>query len=183
MILIKKNLGFTLIELLVTISIIGILSAIVYANFGSARAAARDDIRQSALKELQLAIEFYKAQNGVYPAQGCGTVAANPTPANATVSTWAASCVTWIMGLQPDYIATLPVDPSFPLTTANTGYYYKTNTAGTEYKLIAAYSVEVKRVTYADELARCPADAGTSFCGTSPEANTYAVYSNGAKDW
>ncbi len=59
---ITRSLGFTLVELMVVISVIGILSSIVYANFGSARASARDDIRKSALKEVQLAIELYKAQ-------------------------------------------------------------------------------------------------------------------------
>jgi prepilin-type N-terminal cleavage/methylation domain-containing protein len=50
----KMDLGFTLVELMVVVSVIGILSSIVYANFGSARGAARDDIRKSSLEEVQV---------------------------------------------------------------------------------------------------------------------------------
>jgi len=51
----KKVSGFTLIELLVTISIIAILSSIIYASFNDARAQSRDKVRMADLKELQLA--------------------------------------------------------------------------------------------------------------------------------
>ena len=57
-----KIKGFTVIELLVVIAIIGILMAILLATFNDARMSARDDARQAQLKELQLALELYKAQ-------------------------------------------------------------------------------------------------------------------------
>ncbi|MCD5381402.1 MAG: type II secretion system GspH family protein, partial [Candidatus Pacebacteria bacterium] len=59
--------GFTLIELLVVIGIIGVLSAVLYANFGDAREDARNKAIKVEMKEGQLAIELYKAQNGSYP--------------------------------------------------------------------------------------------------------------------
>lgn len=64
----RKN-GFTLIELLVVIAIIGILTAIVTANLGTARQKARDTKRVSDVKQLQLALAFYAdANSNHYPA-------------------------------------------------------------------------------------------------------------------
>jgi prepilin-type N-terminal cleavage/methylation domain-containing protein len=60
--------GFTLIELLVVISIIGLLSSVVLASLNTARAKARDAQRMTDLKQIQIAIEAYHSQNGVYPA-------------------------------------------------------------------------------------------------------------------
>jgi len=62
---IKK--GFSLIEVLVVVSIIGILSSLIYVNFNEARNQSRNRALQTQLKEVQLAIELYKSQNGSYP--------------------------------------------------------------------------------------------------------------------
>ncbi len=171
----KKSLGFTLVELLVTISIIGILASIVYANFGGARASARDDIRKSALKEVQLSLELYKAQNGQYPAAGCGAGTSNYAGPSRTTGT---ACADYIAGLVPDFIAALPVDPSNE--TGDPGFSYRSN--GTDYKLMSFNAVEVKTVTVNDEFFRCLSVAG---CGGSAadQARTYAVYSAGAAAW
>ncbi|MBI2100970.1 MAG: type II secretion system protein, partial [Candidatus Vogelbacteria bacterium] len=64
--------GFTLIELLVVISIIALLSSIVFASFAEARMKARNARRIVELREIQKAIELYRADHGVYPA--------DPTP-------------------------------------------------------------------------------------------------------
>ena len=156
--------GFTLVELMVAISIIGILSSIVYANFGEARKAARDDIRKTSLKEMQLAIEFYKAQNDRYPAAGCGVSAGSYAEANAT-------CVDYVSGLIPDYIPALPRDP-YRENTAGVGFMYRTNVAGTDYKLMVKDAVEVKFTVAGDEYANGASDS-----------NTYAVYSAGGVSW
>lgn len=171
--------GFTLVELLVVIAIIGILSSMVYVSFGQARAQTRDDIRQSDLKQLQLAIELYKAQNGVYPSRGCGaTNWVGPGPG----STYSA-CTEYIEGLVPDYISQLPVDPRQGDENDH-GYLYNTNADDTAYKLIAWRSVEAKFVTdFNHPFVRCPQDYGTTWCGGTPQANTYAVYSPGAEDF
>jgi prepilin-type N-terminal cleavage/methylation domain-containing protein len=182
--------GFTLVELMVVVSVIGILSAIVYANFGSARAAARDDVRKSALKEVQLALQLYKAQYGVYPDQGCGNNAGK-SPSGIwsgpgyTVG-GAVACDQYIVGLVPEFIAALPMDPIFDEQNAvDAGYVYKSS--GTDYKLIALSAAEVKMVdNYEHEYARCDrAYAGKNWCdtGTAMFSSTYAVYSSGAADW
>jgi general secretion pathway protein G len=59
--------GFTLIELLVTISIIGILSTLMIANFNSTRQRARDAQRKSDLRNIQTALRLYYNDSSGYP--------------------------------------------------------------------------------------------------------------------
>lgn len=177
----KKIGGFTLVELMVTISVIGILSTIVYANFGSARASARDDIRKTDLTSLQLAIELYKAQNGEYPDR-CPSGNGTWSGAVPTGDYQCDSGNEYIVDLVPDFIAELPIDPRHTSNPANRGYLYTVTTVGgvnTEYKLMAFDVVEVKLITnYNQEFARCPS-GGTTYCPavlTDAVRKTYAVY-------
>ena len=68
----KPNKGFTLIELLIVIVIIGILSAFLTVNFVGVRERARDSQRKSDLRQVQAALEMYRADNGAYPSTGAG---------------------------------------------------------------------------------------------------------------
>ncbi len=63
----RDKKGFTLIELLVVIAIIGILSAIVFVNVNNVRKKARDARRLLDMKNIQLALELYYDDKGVYP--------------------------------------------------------------------------------------------------------------------
>ena len=65
----KNNLkGFTLIELLVVIAIIGILGAIVYAPFQTARRKGRDAQKIVEMKNIYYALLLYAdSHNGRYP--------------------------------------------------------------------------------------------------------------------
>lgn len=62
----KKN-GFTLIELLIVIVIIGILAAIVVANFYGARQRALDSQKKSRLNQLSIALQSFYANYHKYP--------------------------------------------------------------------------------------------------------------------
>lgn len=180
--------GFTLVELLVVIGIIGVLSSIAYASFGSSRALARDDIRKADLKSLQLALSLYKAQYGVYPTQGCGTVRVAPDLPSVyagpgTHPAWGCTADMYITNLVPDFIAALPKDPSQE-SVYGRGYIYASN--GTDYKLMAHDAAEVKLISnYNDEFARCPRDCGAGSSCPVPMVQTsiYAVYSSGAECW
>ncbi len=67
--------GFTLIELLVVIVIIGILSTLIMANFVGIRQRARDGQRKTDLRQIQAALEIYRADQGKYPTTipACGS--------------------------------------------------------------------------------------------------------------
>ena len=69
--------GFTLIELLVTITIIGVLAALITANLSDARARARDAKIKQNLVQLKTALRLYYNDYQTYPAQAtfglCGS--------------------------------------------------------------------------------------------------------------
>ncbi len=103
--------GFTLIELLVVISIIGMLSSIVLASLNDARAKARDARRMSDIKQIQNALELYRADNGEYPTK-TGWAMANSSDTsikNRWESDNVFSLKTALVGGK--YIAELPTDP------------------------------------------------------------------------
>ncbi len=113
--------GFTLIELLVVISIISILASLLLANFVGIRQRARDGQRKSDLRQIQGALELYRADNGAYPtpASGITLVTCNSAFSNGTTV----------------YMSKVPCDPlsSTGYNSANYGY----SSAGTTYNLCA----------------------------------------------
>lgn len=64
----KKILGFSLIELLVVISIIGVLSAVLVANFMGMRERARDAQKIQDLYAMKNALRMYYNDAQSYPA-------------------------------------------------------------------------------------------------------------------
>lgn len=173
----SSQIGFTLIELMVVVGIIAILSSILYANFNEARMIARDKTRMTTLKEVQLALELYKAQNGEYPLTGCNEVTSFVGPTGKAGSDYV-YCTNYIPGLVPEFIAVLPVE-SMHLNESGRGYFYRSD--GNSYKLINR-GVEVNMVTdFGHEFARCPSAKGACLSGVP--SGTYAVYSDGAQDW
>jgi prepilin-type N-terminal cleavage/methylation domain-containing protein len=98
--------GFTLIELLVVIAIIGILSAVVLASLNTARAKGRDAARQTAIHNIQVALELYYSVNGRYPLSS-GALSPNGSWSMSNDASW----VTLASALQP-YISKLPQDPA-----------------------------------------------------------------------
>ena len=109
-----KCRGFTLIELLVAISIIGVLASFLLVNFIGVRQRARDGVRKSDLRQIQSALELYRADQGEYhpePLPGCGS----PLENGSTV-----------------YMKKIPCDPS-------TGdvYTYSVGVGNTTYTMTA----------------------------------------------
>lgn len=116
----RGNGGFTIIEVLVVAAIIGILAAIIFANFDTARKQSRDKVRKSDLKQLQLSMELYKSQNGSYPAS--------------------------ISSLAPDYLPDIPTDPSGGSYSYNSdGSSYKIMTTGVESQYVTSFADEFAR--------------------------------------
>ena len=109
--------GFTLIELLIVVAIIGILSALLMTNFVGIRQRARDGQRKSDMRQIQSALEMYRADNAAYPATGslptCGSSFKN-----------VAQTVT--------YMKTVPCDP-----LSGSGYTYTSGNSDTIYCLRA----------------------------------------------
>jgi prepilin-type N-terminal cleavage/methylation domain-containing protein len=60
---ISNNRGFTLIELMVVVSIIALLSSIVYASLQSTRVSARDSVRMQQVRQMDLAISLFKSDH------------------------------------------------------------------------------------------------------------------------
>jgi len=104
--------GFTLIELLIVIAIIGVLATLLMVNFVGVRQRARDAQRKADLRQIQSALELYRADQGVYPVSGVGNGNFPSTCGNKFVS--ADGAIT--------YMTKVPCDP-FGTDYYNTGNY------------------------------------------------------------
>ncbi len=132
------NRGFTLIELLVVIAIIGLLSSVVLVSMQGVRAKARDAVRVSDLKQIQLALELYYNANEIYPNPGWG---------------WRSECPAWggfaannvIPGLVSTYMGRFPADPSMNKASNTYCYLYLSN--GTDYALLDHNAPEINYLT------------------------------------
>lgn len=149
----KTSQGFTLIEVLVVVSIVGILAAVIAVNAVDSGRQGRDAKRQADIRILQSAIELYKNKYGRYP-EGCR----GPGQwSGQQGSSYACSGgnTQYIVNLAPEFIPVLPVDPKLNSAFSNSGYVYRTNSAGTVYKLMAMNTVEGELVDYNHELKSC----------------------------
>lgn len=196
--------GFTMVEIMVVVSIIAILSAIIYAGFDNAREQARTRALQTEIKEVQLAIEVFKAQHGRYP----GVDVANQ--ANCAAGLMAqqggmrggSNCANFVnyigeggIGyLAPDFIASLPLarDSNNP----NCVITYETNATGDWYKLTAHRCLEgattvAEGIGEDEQFSLCPSSCqsigpgtcnGVAYDETAPGFyESMAVYSFGGE--
>ena len=62
-----SNQGFTLIELIISITIITILSSLLYPNFSKLQSKAKEAAIKTIANSAQLAVETYALNNGNYP--------------------------------------------------------------------------------------------------------------------
>ncbi len=179
-----KRRAFTLIELLVVIAIIGLLGTIAVVSMSGSRAKARDLKRKTDLKQLATALELYYDKYNSYP----------------IATTWWSTCDGWtglkgvsgangwIPNLAPEFIGKLPLDPirgtNIGPLTGPTGitdvgqycYIYRSNSAGTEYKIGTHCGAETGPIVSPD-----PFYKGSSAwsCGDYH----FAVYTPGAYGW
>lgn len=133
--------GFTLIELLVVAAIIGILSTFLLVNFIGIRERARDAQRKSDLRQIQSALELYRADQGSYL-----LTAAFP------------SCGSALTGGSPPttYMQKVPCDPK------GTSYAYSSD--GNTYSIIAC--LENSSDSQKDATNVPPCDGTTNFSYT-----------------
>jgi general secretion pathway protein G len=99
--------GFTLIELLVVIAIIGILSAVVLANLGTAKDNGQNARKQADMHELNTALNAYYIDHGTAPVN------------TAPTGNWSNITVSLTALVTEKYISKLPTPPD-----ATTYYYY-----------------------------------------------------------
>lgn len=143
----KIQKGFTLIELLLVLAIIGVLTSFLLANLIGAKARARDAQRKSDLRQIQAALEMYRADNGTYPAAplpACGS----SLNSNGTV-----------------YMQSIPCDP------LNTGQYvftYSLTGGGTGYTLITCLENVNDSQKDKTNAANCSGTTNWSYTVTNP---------------
>lgn len=92
--------GFTLIEILIVVSILFTLMGLGLAAFRESKAAATDSKRKTELTNIAQALELYYQKNREYPDSGGKWI------------TSSSGSSTWIVGLVPDFINSLPLDPN-----------------------------------------------------------------------
>lgn len=114
--------GFTLVELLVVIVIISILAAILMANFVGIRQRGRDAERKSNLRQVQAALELYRADSGTYPS-----------------TLYSSGCLGAFTGAgsTPVYMQKIPCDPMGTSSYNGGSYYYFSPSGNATYFLIA----------------------------------------------
>lgn len=123
----KLQKGFTLIELLVVISIIGLMSSIVFTSLARVRVQARVTQSISDLREIRSALEAYYQDKGSYPLNGGDW--------DGYISSFGTSLGSdWIPDLTPEYFTVMAREPR--KTSDGTSQYLYKSVDGKEYKLI-----------------------------------------------
>lgn len=140
--------GFTLIELLVAISIIGLLSSFLLANFVGVRQRARDGVRKSDLRQIQSALELYRSDQSTYPASlpACGSSLQDVSVPPVI------------------YMKKIPCDPS----AGTVSYTYSPGAGNTTYSLIACLENSNDSQKDTSPASACTSTTNISYTLTNP---------------
>ncbi len=133
----KKSCGFTLIELLISIVVIGILAGAGIASYTNALTKGRDARRKQEIIHLQVALQSYFADKGVYPV---GPFNGYTNACSHLSSVWSDPTTGLANKLIPAYIKQLPLDPlntyaGDSANGANYVYCYNPASDGTVYTI------------------------------------------------
>lgn len=157
----QQRRGFTLIELLVVISIIGLLSSVVFASLNKARARSRDLNKIQKLVQIRNALEIYYSANRSYPktftnpgdttkaidgscTMGTASLTVVNPPIPGDVNNIYVSPNDWIPGLvSSGAIANLPAIGHLYLGNTNYADCYFYMSDGTDYKLSNVNALEL----------------------------------------
>lgn len=99
---VKKN-GFSLLELIITVAIVGVLASVAYPSFMNSVQKSRRSDATTALLDLQLAQEKYRANNSAYAADltTLGWPSSTSREGYYTISISASSAVSWSGSASP----------------------------------------------------------------------------------
>ncbi len=138
--------GFTLIELLVVIAIIGVLSSVVLAAVGRARARARDAKRIGDIRQMVTSMEQYHIAHGSYPT---GTLSIDSAGNGGAVISDPAALDGGDEPFVPTYTAFMPVAPlptdgdcQGNIGIGNNNYWYQVTDDGYTYTLTACIGAD-----------------------------------------
>lgn len=123
----SKKRGFTLIELLVVITIIGVLSSVIFIAVNKAKMRSRDSTRLLHISQIQMALEIYRFRNGQYPnsdMKGCGGWDTSGPGGSETTGTFLTALV------DGGYIPQHFQDPTTNTNCGNYKYYRYTPSYG-----------------------------------------------------
>ena len=119
------NKAFTLIELLVVISIITMLSSIVFSSLNNSRARARDTQRISDMKTYHNALQIFQLQEGAIPVRGNTYIGSSCWGCGGSANSLAFDQI-----ISNEILNTFPKDPLYFNGNNGTGYVYRNSSSG-----------------------------------------------------
>ena len=175
--------GFTLIELLTVVTIMGVLSAILFTSLASVRAKARDGKRLKDMETISGAVEQYYRDNSHYPITNCSTNGGSAYAAyqNGTWSTKVICPSVGAAGSNPlatelaPYISLPLTDPSGPISGgSDAGYLYRSDD-GKDYCVMIWRTPENMNNFKSSliDMSRCGAVGSGGACTNSAQNNIY----------